>query len=520
MASGCSWSVVVVFACFIGSSLAANFVSNALGSNMVLQRAPLQASLWGWSKQAGASVTVTLQGTVYKGTADSTGRWEIHLPPQQASTTGVTLTVASSAGEAQALSNVLFGDVWMCSGQSNMQMTVSMVFNATAEIANAANYPNIRLFTVGQGNISLTPLTEFGSIVQPWSVASPSSVGGKDWAYFSAACRFFGKDLYDRLQIPIGLVSTNWGGTYVQAWSSPDALKKCGTTNEKPIGGTQVNPNQPSVLWNAMIVPLLTMRSRGIHGGGGFRVILILLLGAIWYQGEANVGQPTYYSCEFPAMITDWRTKWGEDASTFQFDFVQLAAYTEGNPGTALADLRLSQEAALALPYVGQASAVDLGDLGSPAGNIHPRDKQDVGMRLAWNALALAYNQNVQYLGPTFSSLSFRQGTTSVAVVSFVPSSIGTGLKTAAASCPAAVGNANCAWFDVQSDDGQWHNATVAIVGNTVELSVTLAAGRRATGARFGYAEWPVCTVFNGNGLPLLPFTSSTLDNKQPILVN
>lgn len=126
-----------------------------------------------------------------------------------------------------ALEDVYFGDVWLCGGQSNMQMTVNQAFNASEEIALADKYPEIRLFTVGQGNFSSHPVQTLSSITQPWSVASSKSINGNPWAYFSAVCWFFGKNLYDRNKVPLGLISSNWGGTPVQAWSSPESLQRC-----------------------------------------------------------------------------------------------------------------------------------------------------------------------------------------------------------------------------------------------------------------------------------------------------
>jgi sialate O-acetylesterase len=254
-------------------------------------------------------------------------------------------------------------------------------------IALAAKYPQIRLFTVGQSTISPTPLATFATIEQQWSVASPASVGNGQWSFFSATCWFFGREMADKLRVPIGLVSTNWGGTYVQAWSSPDALSKCKGASEENkntrVAFDGPNPNQPSVLWNAMVVPLLPMRITAVA----------------WYQAEANVSPQgdLAYICQFPAMIQDWSAKM--NSKSFHFYFVQLAPYWTDDH-TSLAGMRLAQEAALLLPYVGMATAVDLGDPTSDVGVIHPRDKQTVGLRLARAALNLSYGNPVSWLGP------------------------------------------------------------------------------------------------------------------------
>jgi sialate O-acetylesterase len=259
-------TVALLFAFAASAAATACHVSNVLGTNMVLQR-DRPANVWGYA-DAGVSVTVSLNGAkMPAATADATGKWLTALPAQPATTAPSTLSFSCSDGTTPAdITNVLFGDVHLCSGQSNMQFTLTSnagVPNATAEIALANSYPHIRVFTVGDGTSSTTPLTELKTIAQNWSVASNASIGGPGWAYMSAVCWFTYRDLYDALggSVPQGLISTNWGGTPIQHWSSPDALKTCN-------GGTD------STLWNAMVVPY-------VSGPMAVRT-------AIWYQGEAK----------------------------------------------------------------------------------------------------------------------------------------------------------------------------------------------------------------------------------------
>jgi len=298
-------------------------------------------------------------------------------------------------------------------------------------------------------------------------------------------------------------VSSNWGGTVVQAWSSPDALKACNesmeASEELAISSEQtranvsphVNPNANSVLWNALIVPLLPMRLRG----------------AIWYQGESNVGQwggAPMYRCAFPAMIHDWRVKLGLRAAQFPFFFVQLAPYPAGGT-SALADIRLAQTAALSLPFVGMGTAVDLGDMASPSGNIHPRDKQDVSRRLFHSAAGIAFNATVLYTGPLVTSVTATSNFPNAVVqLQFDPTSLGNGLVLKQATCPTGV---TCAGFEIQSADKAWHVvSTVAILGNAVNLQSYASANLGVLGVRYGYADWPLITVYNSVGLPTTPF--------------
>jgi len=468
---------------------------------MVLQREPYRARLWGWTQTAGATVTVNIGSDQYTATSDSSSLWQVDMDPKQPGGP-YTIYIKSSDGDATTLTNILFGDVYVCSGQSNMQFTVFQAFNGTQEAEEANNYPNIRIMTVGQGTISQTPLLEFQTIEQNWTYASSASVGGSAWSYFSATCWFFGKNLYNDLQIPLGLVSSNWGGTIIQAWSSPEALTACNASslpknhqipaNPVPHFFKGVNPNQPSVLWNAMIVPLLNMR----------------VSGALWYQGEANVGEAQYYSCAFPEMISNWRENFGENAEEFSFYFVQLAPYLQTGAETALPDLRLAQLSALNLDFVGFACTVDIGDDGSnPYGMIHPRNKEEVGRRLSLSVRDITYSENVQYQGPAYKKFHIEQDAPNIKIrIEFDPQSIGSGLTLVGNDCPDVIGIDNCGWAEIGTSDGKWSNATIALRGNFAIFSATVSGNVQASGVRYLYAQWPVPTIFNKNGLPAIPF--------------
>jgi len=335
-------------------------------------------------------------------------------------------------------------------------------------------------------------------VEQYWSVASSKTVGGPDWAYFSATCWYYGRDLYDSLQVPLGLMSTNWGGTPVQAWSSPQALAECSANwveEEVSISEAKRGPGDPSQLWNAMIVPILPMKSRG----------------AIWYQAEANVGQTALYACLFPAMISDWRKKWGYTAAEFPFFFVQLSTWFPSDMN--LPAMRQAQAVATGLPYVGMATAADLGDSTSPYNVIHPRDKQDVGKRLALAALGIAYGKEVQYLGPTatYGSVS-SAGPNAIVEVHFRKDSLAKGLTLVKTPiCPPQVNATLCGTtFELQTSDGKWHIASGMLTSdNTLLISATVDFGLVPIGVRYIYYPWPLATLYNKNGgydLPATPF--------------
>jgi len=486
---------VLVLALLVAYANALLNVSNALGSNMVLQREPLQANIWGWVDEK-SNVTVTFNGKMIAAVivdfrAANTKIWKVALPATKAGGP-YSIAVSSTSGEKLALQNILFGDVYLCGGQSNMQFTVSQGFNATEEIALADKYPNIRAFSVGEETTSLTPLSNLAKIQLPWSVSTSKVIGGPDWSYMSAVCWYFGRDLHDRLggQVPIGLISSNWGGTYVQAWSSPEALAKCAP--KKSVADP--NPNTPSVLWNAMIVPFLPGVIRG----------------ALWYQGEANVGADVAYACMFPEMITDWRAQFGTGYE-FPFFFVQLAPWTGGNSQDSVnvALLRQAQLNATKLPAVGYASAIDRGDATSPFGSIHPRDKQTVGQRLVDAAVNIAYgDKTVVWEGPTFAGARAVSDHKAITVsVDFLTHGR-PGLLLRPAACPAGQSTAvQCKNFELLLSDGKWYDADATLASNPNQVTVTLTnTTSNAKAIRYAWSIWPLTTIFSTEGLPAIPF--------------
>ena len=247
----------------------------------------------------------------------------------------------ASTGESARMENVLFGDVYLCGGQSNMQFSVPAITNSTEEIKRAAEYASIRLFTVGQKTSSKVPLDDLQTIEQNWSVASAKTVAGNGgFGYFSAVCWIFGREVFDALggKVPVGLINNNWGGTPVESWTTPETLAACNVTTVD------------STLYNAMIHPYV--------------VGPMALVGFTWYQGEANVDErrgdegAVRYSCTFPGMIGQWRQAFARPDA--YFGFVQLSTWC-GN-GELIAEMRtVGQMAALALPKVGYATNADHG---------------------------------------------------------------------------------------------------------------------------------------------------------------
>ena len=302
--------------------------------------------------------------------------------------------------------DVLFGDVWLCSGQSNMQLTVNMIYNATEEIANAGNYPKIRVFTAAL-MASSVPIEELLGIDLDWSVASAHSIGGPDWTHMSAVCWLYGRMIHQALNArPIGLIGTSWGGTVIEYWMPPKALEDCdippNISNYAPSYSDSIQAPvlNHSNLFNSMIHPFTRMVSYG----------------SAWYQGENNVGyNRDKHACSFSKLIFYWRQIWfnrtnGLTHIEFPFGFVQLSTHTnDSNWIGRLPSIRWHQTFDVGhvpnyvVLKVFMAVACDLRD---DPNSIHPRYKHDVGYRLSQSGLAIAYGQKVEFQGPLVEKIT------------------------------------------------------------------------------------------------------------------
>lgn len=445
-----------------------------VGDHMVLQRnAPVP--VWGWAAP-GEQVTVLFRGQRYSATPAATGRWQVSLPAQPA---GGPYTMTIQGQNTLTVQDILVGDVWLASGQSNMELPLRdknapapgaypLVLNAEQEVA-AATFPQIRQFTVKK-TVAYQPQTE--SEGSGWQVCSPATAGS-----FSAVGYFFARALYQRYQVPIGLLSSPWGGTPAEAWVSAEALGQLPDFKAKVANLTAPEKdaqNTPTVLYNAMIAPLLPYA----------------LAGVIWYQGESNVGRAAQYRTLFPTLIRDWRARFGQPALPFLF--VQLANFTKPlqlPAESAWAELREAQAQALALPRTGMAVAIDLGE----AADIHPADKQDVGYRLALVARQVAYgDKQVVAAGPTYQSMRVEGGQVRV---KFANAGAGLQLRT---------GTTTPTGFAVAGADHQFHWAAATLAGSEVVL--TCAAVPAPVAVRYDWADNPSGNLYNRDGLPAAPF--------------
>ena len=360
-----------------------------VSSNMVLQR-NTTINLWGW---AAPSEKITIKTSWLKNkinvTTKSDGTWKVEVETTD-SKEPQTIALASKTSNI-LLENILFGEVWLCSGQSNMEMPVKgfngqPTFGAAQAIMHANN-TNLRLFTVWR-NSSKTPLPNLEKN-RGWVQATPESV-----ANFSAVAYFFGQQLQEILNVPVGLIHTSWGGSSVQAWMSNESLSQFETVDLEKVDISNKPNVIPTVLFNAMIYPLMNFKIKGV----------------IWYQGENNRGKPEDYKKLFPAMVKDWRAKWNQ--GDFPFYYTQIAPFNYGGNhqfevSKNSAFMREAQLDCLELiPNSGIAITLDLGD----ATSIHPPKKKEVAHRLLMNALNQTYGMKaIKHLSPRFESQEIKE---------------------------------------------------------------------------------------------------------------
>ncbi len=491
------------------TSHAAVRMPSVFGSHMVLQR-EMEVPVWGWA-DPGEEVTVSFRDQEEATVAGEDGTWMVRLMPLSVGEPGVLEVTASNT---LTFEDVLVGEVWVCSGQSNMEWTVGNSFDPDLELA-AANYPGLRLYSA-QRTTAMEPQDDVDG---QWQTCNPESLAG-----FSGVAYFFGRQLHETLQVPVGLVKSAWGGTPAEAWTSHDHL--AAKADLQPIQATWAervanydpdqarqqfdtamarwedqaaearaagrqpprrpqlaqeptsNPHHPSVLYNGMLNPLIPYAIRG----------------AIWYQGESNAGRAHQYRMLMPTMIRSWRDAWGQ--GDFPFYMVQLANFRaiQSEPGESdWAELREAQTLTLDVePNTGMACITDIG----AAGDIHPKDKVNVGRRLARLALVEQYGfENITKCGPTYRSLDI---VGSECVIHF--DNLGVGNLNGLTSYY----NEPLTGFAIAGADHVWHWAEARIEDDTVVVSHPDVPEPLAV--RYNWADNPQGNLYNKAYLPAWPF--------------
>ena len=474
----------------------------ALFTDHAVLQQEAQIPVWG-TADPGEEVVVTLGEQKVSTVAGDDGKWMVILAPLSA---GGPYEMVIAGKNRIVLADVMIGEVWICSGQSNMQWSVAASANAEQEIASSAN-PMIRLFTVPRQS---KPEPQ-ADVDAAWAVCGPETVPN-----FSAVGYFFGRYLQKHRNVPVGLINTSYGGTPAEAWTGwdkltcmpelqpivdryrqaqeqyPENLRKYEAAlqayreearaarergeqfNKRPPNPPMgpEHPHSPAGLYHAMIAPLVPYAFRG----------------AIWYQGESNAGRAYQYRTLFPAMIESWREVWNE--GEFPFLFVQLAPFMKIEPEpmeSAWAELREAQLLTmLNCPNTAMAVITDVGD----ENDIHPKQKQPVGERLGIAARALAYGEKIEYSGPIYDSMEIGDGKV---ILHFTH--VDGGLECRGDKLTG---------FTICGEDRKFVNAEAEIVGDTVVVSSP--AVPKPVAVRFGWANYPVVNLWNKAGLPASPF--------------
>ncbi len=476
-----------------------------IGDHMVLQQKQSNP-IWGWDAP-GTKVTVTFAGQRKSADADADGKWTVKLDPLQVSAQPQAMEIVGTT--KKEIHDVLVGEVWMCSGQSNMGFTLQGDWNGDLEAA-ASRLPNLRLIKVPNVGTQ-EPQKDFAGA---WQISAADSAKP-----FSAVGFLFGRYIHQIVGVPVGLINNSWGGSAAEAWVPRAELEKDGRFKallESTVKSEDYNNSEKAKAdydaamekWKADVEKAkaeggpaprqpaspnawLTGNARpgNIFNGKVFPTMPYGMKGVVWYQGESNAGRAYEYRALFPFMIEQWRKNWAQ--GDFSFYWVQLADFQDEvrEPvGSPWAELREAQTKTMQLPNTGQAVITDLGE----GKDIHPRNKHDVAARLVRWALVKDYGLQFPYRSPEFKSVEFDRAKATVTIDCF-----GSFLR------PFDVLEAR--GFIVCGEDKVWHNAKGKIIGKD-RVEVTSEAVEKPIAVRYAWAQNPVCNLFSNDGLPVTPF--------------
>lgn len=438
---------------------------SVLGDHMVLQQGkPIH--VWGWA-DAGEDVTVTFANSTASTTAGTDGQWAVVLQPQQASATPQSLTVTGN--NAVTLSDVLVGEVWLCSGQSNMEWPMTRTAHAEEEIAKA-EHPAIRLFNVPEHISKPEPQDDAPG---QWQLCRPETVGG-----FSGVGYHFGRVLHAKLDVPIGLIGSNWGGTKIEPWTPKMGLEQVPSMKDKAENGG---------IYNGMIHPLAPYTLRG----------------AIWYQGESNClsGDTSIYTDRTVALVKGWRRVFQQNDLSFYFvqiaPFAYASRFQDRNPDLNAESLpRFWEAQAACLERLSNSGMVVVTDITGDVNDIHPRNKRDVGARLARWALAKNYGDSeVVYSGPMYKSMTI-EGDSIVLRFDHVDGGL------------TSLNGEPLTHFTIAGKDRKFVAADARIEGDAVIVKADGVS--EPVAVRFAWDETAIANFGNEAGLPAVPFRTDS----------
>jgi sialate O-acetylesterase len=498
---------------------------HVFGSHMVLQR-DKPIIIWGWAKP-GETVTVTLGSANQTAQANEHGEWKVTLPAMHA---GGPFTLTVSGSSTVTYDDVMIGEVWLCSGQSNMEFGMGNVNNSAQEIASA-NHPNIRLLLVQHDWLS-QPTND---IIGQWKTCTPQSVTEGGWNGFSAVAYFFGRELHEKLDVPVGLIESDWGGTRIESWTPPEGFAEVPALHDESKKVELGDPHSPvhqqllgqtldqydawiksarDAMTAETVVPPVPnypnelqgpqdlQQETALYNGMIHPLVPFAMRGAIWYQGEANESEGMKYYERMRGLIGGWRKIW--DEGEFPFYFVQIAPYNYHDNPQNLARLWEAQTvAADKIPNAGMAVVNDVGNLD----DIHPKDKQDVGHRLALMALARTYGQrDLVDSGPTFKSMKIEGD-----MIRIKFSNAGSGLVS-------RDGQPLNDFEIIDADNGGFVKADARIDGDSLMLSAPDV--EHPVAVRFAWSGLDEPNLMNKEGLPAGAFRAGTLPKRDWLGMN
>jgi sialate O-acetylesterase len=517
------WTAGIALAtAFSASAALAAELPGIFASHMVMQRG-VNAPVWG-KAAPGATVSVEFSGQKKAVVAGEDGKWMIRLEPMGANAEPQTMTITDPSGSV-IFDDVLVGDNWICSGQSNMEFDLNNTVNSQQELEDVVNHPTIRFYRL-EGHITVDTPQE--NCPGTWHVLTPDAARP-----LTAVGYFFGRKINTETHIPVGLVHTSWAGTAIEPWINPagfhgvpeladyarridsfDVSTELGQKTQKDLVqkvSEWLIEAKPAAEANRLMPPVPAMPPRdnscGIYNGMIAPLVPFGIKGAIWYQGESNGSEGISYFHKMQALIGGWRQDFG--LGDFPFYFVQLANFTNPNPnpegGDGWAKVREAQRKALEIPNTGMAVAIDLADADNP-GDIHPKNKQDVGDRLAQWALYQTYGQkDVVPSGPIFKSLAAADGKLTLSF-DWLGSGLMVGKKEGLKPTHEIV-DGKLKGFAVAGEDRKWAWANAVIDGRNVVLSSPEV--QKPVAVRYAYSMNPEeANLYNKEGLPASPFRS------------
>lgn len=460
---------IVLF--FASATFAKVTLPEIMSDNMVLQQ-NTKVKIWGKSKaNTNISVTPSWSNRNLQTKSDKNGNWVAVLETPAGSFTKHTITI--SDGEPVTLSNVLIGEVWLASGQSNMEMPLNGFWNnpimdANETIALSGQNKGIRFVTIPK-TAAMTPQE---TVAGSWKESTPENA-----AWFSATAYHFAKMLYDVLDVPVGIIVSSWGGTRVEGWTSREILETYPDVDLDEKAIEALNPMaRPLLMYNAMIKPLTNYTVKGF----------------IWYQGESNVGRNDVYAQRLANMVKLWRNDWNLGELPFYYAEIAPWIYGDGETGVSAALLREAQfKAQSIIPNSGMISTNDLVEKYEDR-NIHPKNKTDVGRRLAYLALSQTYElKNIASHGPEYKSMEIKDGKIHL---SFNHADEGFNRMSGAEG------------FEIAGDDKVFSPADVEIDLNNRKIIVSNKDIPNPVAARYCFRNFQIGNMANTRELPMVPF--------------